>query len=266
MQLDETFSRSTHVAELFSHSRCSHCQERNRRCHVERGSTNCLQCDPDDVCIFTRTVSRTVPASAFSWSELTGLPPSAPSADEQPAPFFLPAVAVQHDRHDQASGWEMSDTTWPTAPLRLTTQAWLGQSVPAPGAGHVSPANSEVDEGDIVTSSTRDGSITRRSVKSGRRSGPLSETGRLNASRMRNVGSCIRCFTMKERVCAPPPALSISSHDAHSQQCSGGTPCERCTAVMSKSRSWSMPCLRGTLENNLPQLIPGMATLSGTER
>jgi hypothetical protein len=240
MQPDETFSRSTHVVELFSHSRCSHCQDRNRRCHVERGSTNCLQCDPDDACTFTRIVSRTAPASAFSWSELTGLPP-------------WTAVTLQHDRHDQASSWAIAET------------AWLGQSVPAPGAGHASSANSEVNEGEITTSSTRDGSATRRSVKSGRRSGPLSATGRLSASTIRNVGSCIRCRIMKEKVCTPPPALSISSHDAQSLQCSAGNPCARCKEVASKSRSWSMPCLRGTLENNLPQLIPGMAKLSGTE-
>jgi hypothetical protein len=202
MQVDETLrARSTNVVELFSHSRCLRCQERNRRCHIDRGNTGCLQCDNDNLCVFTRTVSRTASASAFTWTELTGLSPSTSSVGERSAPLPGPASALQNHQHGQGSSSAMADPMQPTQRLLPSPPTWINSPL-----SHLGPVNSSANGGVDVLSYV--GTFVARSSSQsprphGKRVGPLSHEGRENARRMRKFRSCVRCLLMKEQVCSP---------------------------------------------------------------
>ena len=80
--------------------------------------------------------------------------------------------------------------------------------------------------------------------RTGVRCGPLSVNARENAGAVRESGgSCIRCFTMREK-------------------CDAGTPCGRCKIIVRTARSWKMPCSRQWLNERSEYFLPRILTSS----
>ena len=208
MQVEQILSsRSTHVVELFSRSRCLSCQQRNRRCHIDQSSSSCLQCEHGDVCVFTRTVSRTIttPASALTWTELTGLPSL--TLVDQRAALSLPASDQQNDRHGPPSGWATASSIGPTNSITARLPERNDDRALDLGL-HYSSANSELDDDSLDKRPRKRyrSASSHSHGRSGRRVGPLSLFARQNAKAVRESGSCLRCWMMKEKVCTPRPA------------------------------------------------------------
>jgi hypothetical protein len=68
-----------------------------------------------------------------------------------------------------------------------------------------------------------------------RRVGPLTQEGRRNANKVRDVGACLRCSCMKEK-------------------CDDGNPCGRCGNKI--GRKWKLGCLRDRLEQRVDYFFP----------
>lgn len=243
MQVEQTLSsRSTHVVELFSRSRCLNCQQRNRRCHIDQSTSSCLQCEHGDVCVFTRTVSRTIttPASALTWTELTGLPSSLTLVDQRTA-LSPPASDQQNDRHGQPSSWVIANSIGPTNLTTARLPEWNDDRA-LDLALHYSSANSEPDEDSLGKRPPRKDrpASSHNHGRLSRRIGPLPESTRKNASTVRKSGSCLRCWMMKERVCTPRPAkvcqlysdLIVFSRNTLSTVCHGAVKCSNLVDAM----------------------------------
>jgi hypothetical protein len=120
---------------------------------------------------------------------------------------------------------------------------------PDAGQGHKYQENGNTDGDSPVSSGSASSgspasSTTVAPRKAGRRTGPLSESGRQNARLMRKNGSCYRCFAMREKCILDEE----SRHDGI---------CQRCRRIVNSLRSWDIPCSGIGLNKRTKFFIPG---------
>ncbi len=93
--------------------------------------------------------------------------------------------------------------------------------------------------------------------KRSKRKGELSNRARSKAGRVREIGACWRCRSMKQQVSNWRHVL-LTSRAADFVKCGTEMPCEGCRR---SGKFTSLPCFRGPFKDSVAIIFPGLASM-----
>jgi hypothetical protein len=117
----------------------------------------------------------------------------------------------------------------------------MGQDYTYQESGNVNGDSPISSSSGSVGTPTSSNTVAPRNI--GGRKGPLTDSGRQNADRMRKKGCCYRCFIMRERCCLDDQSKIDGI-------------CLRCRKIFNNPRSWVVPCSEIGLEGRTEFMVP----------